>query len=324
MTLRAAQDKREWDGNGWFEVLDNPISKVGVYPCSEASVKRDGDRNKMVGVYRPAEELGSEECVYSFKLMPWTDDHPSDLLGDPAQGFVAPEDKGVHGVIGEKVYFEGDTLYGNLKVFSGTLDRKIATGKRELSCGYHCDFVARDGVYKGVPYQYVQRNMRGNHVASVKSGRMGSDVRVLDAADTFTFALDLKEPSVPDKDKGMSAAEITALVRKQLYAVGYRLGSFDAAEITRAAREMAVRHEQLHARLSRVIGAVGGYEGMALPELATYGLQKLGIEAPDSGDDPAVVALENFLRGRAGSQSGIGAGMDAAGDSFVDRYINNI
>jgi 8-oxo-dGTP pyrophosphatase MutT (NUDIX family) len=96
----AAQDKREYDANGWYEVLDNPLSKVGVYQYSEASIRRGGDRNKMVGVFRPAEELGSPECVKSFQLMPWTDDHPRDLLGDPAQGFVATDEKGVHGVIG--------------------------------------------------------------------------------------------------------------------------------------------------------------------------------------------------------------------------------
>lgn len=190
---KEALDRREYDQNNWFEVLDNPLSKVGVYQYSEASIRKGGDRSKMVGVYRPAEELGSQECIDSFKLMPWTDDHPSDLLGDKSQGFVAAEEKGVHGVIGEKVYFQDGTLYGNLKVFSEQLASKIAGGKKQLSCGYHCDFLEDSGTYDGVPYQYVQKNMRGNHVASVQSGRMGSDVRVLDSVESFTFAFDLKE-----------------------------------------------------------------------------------------------------------------------------------
>lgn len=194
----SAQDKREYDANNWFEVLDNPLSKVGVYPYSEASITKGGDRNKMVGVFRPAEELGSQECIDSFKLMPWTDDHPATLFGDKSQGYASTEDKGVRGVIGEKVYFKDDTLYGNLKMFSEELARKIAGGKKELSCGYHCDFVKADGVYAGVPYSYVQKNMRGNHVASVSAGRMGSDVRVLDAAERFTFALDMKDVSMDD------------------------------------------------------------------------------------------------------------------------------
>jgi hypothetical protein len=98
--------------------------------------------------------------------------------------------------------------------------------------------------------------------------------------------------------------------------------AFDAAELTAEVRKLAARHEQLHERLSRVTGPVAGYEEMTLPQLAAYGLEKLGIEPPDADDDPSVVALEFALRGRGG-QSGLGAGMDAGGlPSFLDRYLN--
>jgi len=195
---KTAQDRREYDTNGWFEVLDNPLSKVGVFPYRESTVVKGGDPGKMVGVYRPASELGNPETVASFRLMPWIDDHPSTLLGSEDKGLVPAEAKGVEGVIGEKTYFKDDTLYGNIKVFSETLAKKLAGGKRELSLGYHCDFVKESGVFEGQPYEYVQRNLRGNHGASVKSGRMGSDVRVLDSADelSMSFALDLKDPEI--------------------------------------------------------------------------------------------------------------------------------
>jgi 8-oxo-dGTP pyrophosphatase MutT (NUDIX family) len=201
----AAQDRREYDDNGWFEVLDNPISSAGVYEYSEATVVDGGDPRKLVSVFRPPEELDNPETIKSFRLMPWTDDHPSTLLGSEAKGLVPAERKGVHGVIGEQVYFKHPTLYGNLKVFSESLKGKIPS-KRELSCGYHCQFVPQEGVYEGKPYQYVQRNIRGNHVSSVLAGRMGSGVRVLDAAESsrceyFTFALDLKESIVREDEK---------------------------------------------------------------------------------------------------------------------------
>ena len=99
--------------------------------------------------------------------------------------------------------------------------------------------------------------------------------------------------------------------------------AFDAAEITRAVRELAARHEQLHQQLSRVIGPVAGYEEMTLQQLAAYGLKKLGIEPPDADDDPSVVALEHALRGRP--NGAMGAGMDAREggvDDFFSRYIN--
>lgn len=97
--------------------------------------------------------------------------------------------------------------------------------------------------------------------------------------------------------------------------------AFDAAEVTAAVRRLAARHEQLHERLSRVIGPVAGYEEMTLPQLAAHGLAKLGIEPPDADDDPRVIALEHVLRGRSGG--GMGAASMDAGDTFIDRYINS-
>jgi hypothetical protein len=97
-------------------------------------------------------------------------------------------------------------------------------------------------------------------------------------------------------------------------------GIFDAVEVTREVRKQAARHEQLHERLSRMVGPVDGYAEMTLPELAQYGLKKMGVEPPAADDDPSVVALESFLHGRAGREAGV-AGMDSASDSFVDRYI---
>jgi len=208
----AALDKREYDTNGWFEVKDNPLSKVGVFKYSESSVVKGGDANKMVNVFLPPEELGSEEAIKSFRLLPWTDDHPGALLGDKEEGLVPAEEKGIQGVIGQDIRFDGGILYGNVKVFSEALARKIASGKRELSCGYRCDFVPEDGVYRGERYQYVQRNVRGNHTALVDHGRRGPDVRVLDSAERFTFALDIGETM--DRTKEEAEDSVSEETRK--------------------------------------------------------------------------------------------------------------
>lgn len=96
------------------------------------------------------------------------------------------------------------------------------------------------------------------------------------------------------------------------------MAAFDAAQITQAVRELAARHEQLHERLSRVIGPVAGYESMTLPQLAAYGLERLHITVPDDDDDPAVVCLEQALQGRSGGA--MGAGMDSV-DNIVTRYL---
>jgi hypothetical protein len=184
----SAMDKREYDTNGWFEVKDNPLSMVGVFPYSGGSISPECDPNKIYMVYRPAEELGSEGCIESFKLIPWIDNHV--MLGSEDEGLTPSEAKGVQGVIGQEVYFDGEVLKGNIKVFSEAMANLIANGKKELSCGYRCRYEYAPGTFQGVKYDYVQREIRGNHLALVENGRMGPDVKVLDH---FTFTVDNKE-----------------------------------------------------------------------------------------------------------------------------------
>ena len=186
------ESRRVEDINGWFEVEGNPLSKVGVFQYSGKFISADLPQDELFWVYRPKESLSDPETIDSFKLVPWTNDHPKRLLGDPDQGGIAPEDKGIEGVIGERVYFDPDDemLKGNIKVFSRTHADRIASGKEELSVGYRSKYEYSPGTYKGQPYQYVQTEIRGNHLASVDHGRMGPDVAVLDG---FTFTIDHKE-----------------------------------------------------------------------------------------------------------------------------------
>lgn len=188
----SGQDLREYDTNGWFEVKDNPLSLVGVFPYLGRSIDPEADPDKLFSVYRPAEELAAAECVESFKLLPWVDDHT--MLGSEEEGLTPAERKGVQGVIGQDVYFDGadgdGVLKGNIKVFSEAMASLIANGKKELSCGYRCRYEYAPGSFKGQAYDYVQRDIRGNHLALVDNGRMGPDVAVLDH---FTFTIDSKE-----------------------------------------------------------------------------------------------------------------------------------
>lgn len=190
--MAHACDKKDVDINGYWHVKDNPISKAGVFPYRGKQIPGAPDKEAIYYVYRPAEELSSQETIDSFKLMPWIDDHT--MLGSEDEGLMPPEKKGVHGVIGDSVYFDDDTLYGDLKVWGEALKNRIANGKKELSCGYRCKFIPAQGVFDGQPYQYVQHGIRGNHLASVNSGRMGADVRVMDADDVsddcFVFTCD--------------------------------------------------------------------------------------------------------------------------------------
>ena len=86
----------------------------------------------------------------------------------------------MHGTSGSDVYGKDGKLYGDLKIYSETLKDEIEAGKKELSMGYFCDYELTPGTFDGRHYDAVQRNIRGNHIALVEEGRMGSDVRVMD------------------------------------------------------------------------------------------------------------------------------------------------
>lgn len=213
---RAAMDRRDYDTNGWFEVKDNPLSLVGVFPYLGKSVDPKADPDKLYNVLRPADELSAPECVESFRLLPWIDNHT--MLGSEEDGLTPAERKGVHGVIGQDVYFTTEdplfpdgVLKGNVKTFSEALASSIANGKRELSCGYRCRYEYAPGTFKGQAYDYVQRDIRGNHLASVQNGRMGRGVAVLDHC---VFTIDSKE-FIPMAAKTSAAASGEKLTLKQ-------------------------------------------------------------------------------------------------------------
>jgi hypothetical protein len=188
---------RKIDVNGWFSVRDNPLSKVGVFPYLGSSIGAP-EPDRIYMVYRPEEELASPETVESFKLLPWTDDHA--MLGDPADdpSLIPGEQKGIHGVVGEEVYYADRTLWGNLKVFSERLADLIEAGKKELSLGFRCVYDFTAGVFEGQPYDVIQRHIRGNHLALVKEGRMGPGVAVLDH---MKFSFDAKDIEMEPENK---------------------------------------------------------------------------------------------------------------------------
>lgn len=181
----GAASRRKEDANGYWEIADNPISKAGVYPYLGALLPGAKDPMKAYMVLRPPEELGAPETVESFKLQPWIMRHA--MLGPEEKGLTPPEDKGVHGVIGERVYFRPETgmLYGNIKGFSEDLKAAIEGGEKELSAGYFHDVDWTAGVWEGEPYDAVQRNIRANHLALVPQGRMGPGVAVMDCLQGF-------------------------------------------------------------------------------------------------------------------------------------------
>ena len=170
-----AASHRKKDGNGFIEIKGNPLTKVGVFPYLGAQIGAP-DKGKIYQVYRPAEELDNEETIKSFRLLPFINNH--EMLGE---GFTPAEQKGVQGAVGDEVYFEYPYLKGNLKIYGENIKEAIDSGKVDLSAGYRCKYEKSSGTFDGKKYDYIQRAIRGNHIALVDEGRSGADVSVMDS-----------------------------------------------------------------------------------------------------------------------------------------------
>jgi len=180
VTTPSMDSNRDVDINNYVSILSNPISRAGVFPYLGKSIGAP-EPDKIYGVYRPAEELENLDAINSFKLIPLINDHV--MLGSQEQGLTAPEKKGIEGTTGDLVEFKDGILYANLKIFSQKLYDLIKKGKTDLSLGYRCIYEKASGMFNGEPYEYIQRNLRGNHLALVDSARC--DVAVLDSMFTF-------------------------------------------------------------------------------------------------------------------------------------------
>ena len=184
------------DKNGFWFIEHNPITKTGVYDYLGKQISPECEPNKIYKVLRPKEELFKKETLDSLRLIPIVNDHT--MIGT---GFTAPEDKGIDGTLGDNVSHDTDTIYNDLKIMSNKMKEDIRNGKKELSLGYFCTYDKQAGTYKGQRYDYIQRNIKANHLALVDKGRMGADVRVYDSKNQGgMFAMDSIDITM-DKDE---------------------------------------------------------------------------------------------------------------------------
>lgn len=277
---------RQYDANGWFEITDTPLSRAGVFPYTARSIQAPGweqEPDRIYQVYRPEEELSRPETVASAKLLPWTDEH--EMLGDPdaAEGLTPPEQKGVHGTIGERVYFKDGVLYGNIKLWSKNLAAMVAAGKKELSCGFRCVYEMGHGDYRGQPYDAIQRQMLFNHLASVFEGRMGRKFAVYDGAayDSAIISLDTSGGTMKVKIK-----------RRDRLARNFGLDTACAAALLPgAAMDAEVEEDSEGGTKAVTLEDVVSMVGALAPQLAKIGeiqtaLSKMQAAGATDTDDP--------------------------------------
>jgi len=167
---RLSENISRREPEGYLLCLNVPVARTGIqeYLPEELGLAPGPGT---VEVFRPEEEVFSPATVASFEGMPVTNDHPPE--GVDVSNIRALQKGHAHNVRRGSGK-EADLLLADLIITDPALiEAVLRDGKREISCGYTYELAEENG-------RYIQRNIRGNHVAVVDAGRAGSRVCIRD------------------------------------------------------------------------------------------------------------------------------------------------
>jgi len=197
--VTVAGVRRREDG---YLVADARIARTGIQVYLGSEVGREDMAT--VRVYRPGDQVFSDETMKSAAHRPVTNDHPAEM--------VTADNWKQHAVghTGDEIKGEGKFIRVPMMVSDAAAIKDIEAGKRELSAGYVCALDWTPGTTPdGEAFDAIQKDIRLNHVAIVARGRAGSEVRIGDGAndggkDRSTWGAapitvaDTKGPDMPD------------------------------------------------------------------------------------------------------------------------------
>lgn len=147
-----------------------PVARTGTQHYLPSELGLPG--SDLLPVLRPEDEVFAPACMASFEGKPVTDDHPPDPEGVDADNIRRLQVGHAQNLRrGEGP--ERNLLLADLVITDPDTVRRVLEGKREISCGYTYRLSEEKG-------QYVQREIRGNHIAIVDKGRAGPRVAIRD------------------------------------------------------------------------------------------------------------------------------------------------
>ena len=154
-------------------LMDKPIlTSTGIfeYKNPDGSVRRE---------LRLPEDVFDPESLKSYVGKPVVITHDAGLIDKNNVG------EEMIGSILSEGYRDGDDVRAEIVIHDTDAMRK--SHFKELSLGYNLECEEKPGVWKGQPYDAIQRNIRINHLALVREARAGDQARLnIDGRDSET------------------------------------------------------------------------------------------------------------------------------------------
>ena len=286
---------RHIDENGILHVDKTNISKAIVNPYYGKEIPRFKelglDAETVYQLLRDPAEL--KKAADTFNNLPVLSEHIPVFSDQP------PKDK-IIGSLGTDSKFDGTYLTNSMSIWDGNAIALIETdAKKELSSAYFYDADMTSGSYDGIQYDGIMRNIRGNHVAVVESGRAGSDVMVSDSNPFKTEDNKMKlTKQGAARLKLFQAATMTPKLAMDSKLLNAKILDKDA--IKKALMAQDISPEQLDNILDAVIGVE---ESPEAKEIATEPTEMAA--ASDSEEGTPHEKLHSFLAEKGMSEDDI-------------------
>ena len=124
-----------------------------------------------IGVMRSAEEVFHPDSIKSFVNLIVTDDHPSEMVT------IDNVKKLQKGQVSEVLENE-NLLSGIVTITDKDQIKKVEDGKIEVSVGYSNNLKEEKGTFNGDEYEFIQTDIKANHLAIVDAGRCGPSCKL--------------------------------------------------------------------------------------------------------------------------------------------------
>ena len=302
-------------GEGFLICRNVPIARTGEQQY--LGVELGLEHNDLVTVHRPPEEVFSDAALASFEGKPVTDEHPPELLTpETVSSYEKGHAQNIRKGCGE---WDGYVL-ADLHIHEGALIDAVQNGKREISCGYECDYEDNgDGTF-------TQRHIIGNHVAVVARGRAGKRAAILDSditkqAEKQPERKNMKKNGLLLKLFGMSVKDKSPEeIEKMAMDAADALEDGAQEEPTSAASSAA---DGLKVEPAKYEGAKDGLDADAIAAALAKKLAEL-LKPAEEPQDPIDAAIEKMTGNKeeSGEAKVVPAeGMDAAGGAMDSAAV---
>jgi hypothetical protein len=298
------------------------IARVGVFEYSDASGKTWRE-------FVPPETLSEQGWLDSMSLAPVTLEHPPELIdADNVKRYSV-------GTLGGEVEYDDGRCDADIVVQDAAAVGAVQKGVREVSCGYLCAVEWVAGEYLdsfGVahPFDAVQRQRIGNHLALTQRGRQGDTVAL--RGDSAAYRSDGAAWMVPMADKTadmqakLDAAEAST-VELQAKCDGYM------AEIDSIKGKMDAALAEIEAVKAKMVEAkMDGYnEGKAFAQLEAQARTVCGDTYKADGKDSKAIKLDMLAalkvtipEAHRDSEAYIQARVDAAVEAMASLSASDV